>query len=1252
MNRKTFPEIATKKFLESEGLDYLHHVYLEKISSKFKRRSEVDFIVFHERGLLLLECKGGDRYERHVEEKNSKKLDVWTYFEGDQKLYSQKKSPYEQITDNLEDLRELLRNHDPRFNSICFARGVVFPDLKFSEGGVLTNSEEITFDKNTPSFSDFVSSCFDAEYSKKETNFYTKIDRDVQHFIEKTLFPEEPVDIEHPHEFREYSLRKIKKYLYGPSWDDISQSGISTYPGELYSTGRLHPFKKSDGDKYDEEDQDSSLDSNSSESKWGDSDDSTITEAYEVGDNETSDDVSRTHSIMSPSSMGLYFTAPLDINIEIIYGFSTYIKDSERNRWIRNPYFGKAVIELNKRDYKNISTHDNNIINIEIRSHIRDSMQHVGVYLVNKCDESHVYQVGLKVRLVDSNLLPQEPIIEDLADGSLFDDIKIYGVGKGVAANWNNEHNEIWSDYLPEYDVPKIESKTSDDSNLSIEFLADPKNNLSQKEYVDNLTHFSDNYYKHLISISKGELNKDQKSNIEKANIFLKRIERGIYYLSNSDDAFTSFKLMNLSILTMFARKSKYNGKTFYETNPNNQEPSWYAFQIAFCLAAIPGIVDPVNEKDDREIVDLIWFPTGGGKTESYLALLSFTIFIRRLRDNKNIGTTIIMRYTLRLLVQDQFSRLASLTIAMDYIRKIKFNNNELGSDQITLGYWVGQAASPPNIASANSVVAKCLRNKKSQLPFVLDRCPWCDDDLISLDPKDTMNPYSSVLLKQNNGKPSCLNSDCGYSLIEKTPLPILLWEEEILKNPPSIIIGTVDNFAKLSWHKYNTQNLFKFDNSGFKCSPPDLIIQDELHLISGPLGSLVGLYDQLLRSLCSVEHPVKIAVSSATISNAGQQISRLYGNRDHQIVPPPEIKWGDSFFMSINKDPNLSRKYLGVFNASQSPVVGSLNTAAALLQSSSFRSDITSAEDKAIDPYQTLVWYFNSIRELAYSISSRWNIESRVNYLSNTVDIFLGTKYRRKFEYANLQELTSRKSAPEIKNIKENLTNQFKQDYKAGDKKAVDVLFATNMISVGVDIERLGLMMVNGLPKTSSEYIQASSRVGRKHPGLVITSYNVNKSRDRSHYEYFRPMHEGLYRYVEPTSVTPFSAGARKKGLAGIFFAYLMHVIKIDNPSGFSSDDLNQARDWVVQIVQTVHPKEELEPLKKELDQIIEIYKDKQDEITDWGSMRGNDDSSKTSLMGTFSDSNKKDRRHIFDILTSLRNVDRDVSIEIFEDN
>ena len=1258
MSRYTFPEISTKKFLKKENLPYLHHVYLEKISSKFKRRSEIDFIVFHKRGLLLLESKGGDRYERSIkEQKDGKKLDVWTYYEGDKKLYSQNRSPFEQITENLEDLRDLLRKHDPKFNKICFAKGVVFPDLKLSDGGILTNSEEIAFDKNDTSFSNFIDRCFDAEYLKKEPNFYLKLDNETQKFIEKTLFPDEPIELEEPHEFRDYSLKKIKKYLYGPSWKNVNSEEISTYPGELYSTGRLHPFivNTEDIDAVDDGNKeiDNPTDHNEpAKSEWVDSDESTISNDHNSEEGEANNDVSRTHSIMNPSSMGLYFSVPLDIKIEIVYGFSIYEKDSDKRTWKREPYLGKKSIELNKQSYKNISTDNNEIINIEIRSHIRDSVQHVGIYLVNKSTDVHVYQVGLKVKIVNASLIPQEPIVEDLADGSLFDDINIYGVGKGVAANWNKDFDEIWSEYLPEYNVPKIESKSDEGVNLSIKFLSDPNNNLSQDAYSKNLLSFSKNYYDHLVSISGEQLSKEQKLNLEKANVFLDRINKGIHYLTTHDDAFKAFKLMNLSILTMFARKSKYNGKTFYETNPNEREPTWYAFQIAFCLAAIPGIVDPINEKNDREIVDLIWFPTGGGKTESYLALLSFTIFIRRLKDNKNIGTSVIMRYTLRLLVQDQFSRLASLTIAMDYIRKIKFDNIELGSEQITLGYWVGQAASPPNIAAVNSVVSQCISYKKNQLPFVLDRCPWCDDDLVTLDPNQSFNPYSKTLLKQNNGKPSCLNNDCGYSLIDKTPLPILLWEEEILKNPPSIIISTVDNFAKLSWNKYNTQNFFKYNNAGFECDPPDLIIQDELHLISGPLGSLVGLYDQLLTTLCSRIYPVKIAVSSATISNADQQISRLYENRDHQVIPPPEIKWGNSFFMSINDDPNLSRKYLGVFNASQSPVVGSLNTAAALLQSSSFRDDITTATNKAIDPYKTLVWYFNSIRELAYSISSRWNIESRVNYLSNTIDLALGSKYKRDFKYANLQELTSRKSAPEIKNIKENLTNKFKQDYDVGDKKAVDVLFATNMISVGVDIERLGLMMVNGLPKTSSEYIQASSRVGRKHPGLVITSYNVNKSRDRSHYEYFRPMHEGLYRYVEPTSVTPFSAGARKKGLAGIFFAYLMHSSPSDSPSSFTSDELNRARDWIIGVVERASPNEKLETLKKELNQIIKKYLNKQDEITDWGNMRGNDDSSKVSLMGTFTDSNKKDKRHIFDVLTSLRNVDRDVAIEIYEDN
>ena len=1242
-SRKTFPEISTMQLLEKAGLKYLHHVYLEDPSSKFKRRSEIDFIVFHPRGLLILESKGGDRYERTTEEKKGKRLDVWTYFEGDSKLYSQSKSPFDQVTENLEDFRRILREKDSKFNKICFARGVVFPDLKFSDAGILQNSPEITFDVESESFSEFIEGCFDAEYTKQEPDNYDQINDETQAFIESLLFPNEPKTFEQPHEFRDYSLSKIKNYLYGPAWDDPSQIKIDVYPGELYSTGILHSLKPIDDPtpvEFEEDDVD--------ESNFSESQDSNISKNHSTAEENTDNEYTNSHSIMRPSSAGIYFSIPQEASVEITYGYSLFSKD-ENNRWTRIHFTDKEVVKLNQKRFQPKKT-KNDFVTIEIRSHFRDSIQHVGIYLVNRSDDENIYQVGLKAKLLDCNLIPQEPIFDDLSDGNLFDAIKIYGSGKGVAVNWNSELNEIWTDFIPEYDVAKIESKSNNDSNLSIYYLADPESNLSQSEYINNLNIFVDSYSNHLADLVKNSLLDHQKENINRANEFCKRIKKGIHYLSEDQNAFDAFKLMNLSILTMFARKSKYQGENFYDTDPNEREPSWYAFQFAFCLAAIPGIIDPVSEKDDREIVDLIWFPTGGGKTESYLALLSFTILLRRLNNPQNVGTTIIMRYTLRLLVQDQFSRLASLTVAMDYIRKEKFLDHDLGDEQITLGYWVGRKASPKSIQEANAKVKQAIRNKANQLPFVLDRCPWCDEDLVSLLGSPTA--YASFSLDNHNGKPVCTNQDCGYSATDKSGLPVILWEDEILKNPPTIIIGTVDNFAKLAWHKYDTQNLFGTTRNGYDCSPPDLIIQDELHLISGPLGSLVGLYDQLLRTLCSKEHPVKIAVSTATISNADQQISRLYGNRSHQVVPPPEIQWGDSFFMSTNEDPKVSRKYLGVFNGSLSPVVSSINTASALLQSSAFRPDISKADDESIDPYKTLVWYFNSIRELAYSISSRWNIESRVNFLANSVDKYLGKKFRRRFEYANLQELTSRKTAPEIKNIKENLTTAYKQEYEKGDKRSVDVLFATNMISVGVDIPRLGLMMVNGLPKTSSEYIQASSRVGRKHPGLVITSYNINKSRDRSHYEYFRSMHEGLYRYVEPTSVTPFSAGARKKGLAGVFFAYLMHIHPTEDPTDFSPDEMNEAKKWIIDIVTQVHPEENIGVIDSEINQVIKAYKDNQDHITEWGNMVGNDDSTITSLMGTFSDSKKKSKRHVFDILTSLRNVDRDVSVRIFQED
>src|SRR5208282_3335764 len=118
------------------------------------------------------------------------------------------------------------------------------------------------------------------------------------------------------------------------------------------------------------------------------------------------------------------------------------------------------------------------------------------------------------------------------------------------------------------------------------------------------------------------------------------------------------------------------------------------------------------------------------------------------------------------------------------------------------------------------------------------------------------------------------------------------------------------------------------------------------------------------------------------------------------------------------------------------------------------------------------------------------------------------------------------------------------KMEERLESGKALDALLATNMISVGVDIQRFGLMLVTGQPKSSAEYIQATSRVGRQMPGLILTMFNWSRPRDLSHYERFRTFHSMMYRHVEAGSVTPYSARARDKGLHAAYVALVRLLI------------------------------------------------------------------------------------------------------------
>jgi hypothetical protein len=571
--------------------------------------------------------------------------------------------------------------------------------------------------------------------------------------------------------------------------------------------------------------------------------------------------------------------------------------------------------------------------------------------------------------------------------------------------------------------------------------------------------------------------------------------------------------------------------------NPPQRKGKWRPFQLAFILMNLKAIAR--RDSPDRAIVDLIWFPTGGGKTEAYLGLTAFTIFRRRLLGRDDAGTTVLMRYTLRLLTTQQFQRAASLICACELIRRK--NEETLGATRISIGLWVGQGVTPNKNSEAVAGVNSILRNGKPN-PFVILTCPWCGAEM---GPVAQGNSYAAKGYRMQAGKVVFRCEDPACNFRDTRGLPLLVVDEAIYEECPTLVIGTVDKFAMLPWHP-DARRLFGLGLTA-PVPPPDLIIQDELHLISGALGSMVGMYESTIDALCrhdvnGSQHPAKMVASTATICRAAQQVKSLYA-RETFLFPPQGLRTGDSFFAEegdLDRDgrPLLGRLYVGMFgSALSSHVTAQVRVMSALLQAPKCVS-VTTPDD--LDAYWTLMAYFNSLRELGHAATLiRADIREHLNAVWDRLGIRKplagsGAPDLRRFINRDL-ELTSRIQSSEITEVLQQLFNPFPGD---DERRPVDVCLATNMIQVGLDVPRLGLMTVVGQPKTTSEYIQATSRVGRDvhGPGLVVVVYNPAKPRDRSHFEHFLSYHQSIYRWVEPTSVTPFAVPVRERALHAQF--------------------------------------------------------------------------------------------------------------------
>jgi Helicase conserved C-terminal domain len=728
---------------------------------------------------------------------------------------------------------------------------------------------------------------------------------------------------------------------------------------------------------------------------------------------------------------------------------------------------------------------------------------------------------------------------------------------------------------------------------------------------------------------------------------------------------------------------------------------SWYPFQLAFILLNLPSVTDlkhPERSHPTQAVCDLLWFPTGGGKTEAYLGLAAYVLALRRLQPRlgglrADAGVAVLMRYTLRVLTLQQFQRASALICACEVLRRE--DSARWGDEPFRIGLWVGQATAPNRV----DIAAEALKNlhgdgwsRTGGRPDQLSSCPWCG---VAIEPGRDMRVET---LEQGRCRVLTFCGDglggCDFSQ-RKSPsegLPVITVDEEIYRRLPALLIATVDKFAQLPW-KGETQTLFgvvngRCERHGFRSPeladsdshpakgslpatrtverdqalrPPDLVIQDELHLISGPLGTMVGHYETAIDRLMTwdldgVAVRPKVVASTATIRRARQQIHHIF-LREVRVFPPPSLDAEDSFFARERplSDDDAGRLYLGVCAPGRRLKAVMIRVYVAFLAAG---QTLYQRYGAAADPWMTLVGYFNAMQELA---GMRRLCEDDIRTRLGKTDR-RGLAKRSLGPYS-IEELTSRLAAGDIPDRLDHLEQEFdpaeEQKRKSGRKGArrpIDVLLATSMISVGVDVQRLGLMVVAGQPKTSAEYIQATSRVGRSRPGVVCTVYNWARPRDLSHYERFEHYHATYYAQVEPLSVTPFSKRAMDRGLSALLVA-LVRLAGLDlNPNASAQllDRQNEvcraAVEEIVRRAGEVTSDSVTQDLVREmLEQRLDEWLARAGQAVKTGSLLGYDERRDSSTVGLL-DRPAPGDWHLFTVLNSLRDVEPTVGLVLQE--
>ena len=816
---------------------------------------------------------------------------------------------------------------------------------------------------------------------------------------------------------------------------------------------------------------------------------------------------------------------------------------------------------------------------------------------------------GVKITISSKHLLPygefqsiQNNDAETEQFNYIYRSIKDYGIGHICSVDWDDsgEVKRIWSEFMPEYDVPDVDPVPQKVSCLSDE---------SDKSIIDGLLLFASSYKDWIDELSDanypGQVEKIRQGCLDDYSRIVSNIQ-----LLKQPENMKCFRLMNTAMFMQLWHSRPENQDKFSLDNRGKRGVSidyykslpaevakgkgpaaWRSFQLAFILLNIDGIIrNPQDDNWDKrnKYVDLVWFPTGGGKTEAYLGIIAFCILNRRLVAHKNGtdggGTTAIMRYTLRLLATQQFQRATRLILSLEYIRS--WGIYDLGDEPISVGLYVGNDSLPNSESGLIDEANKWKEDSPSKIPLDRHRCPWCGGEL-EWEERKVGRKKERVFI-------------CKHTFCFRRGLPILLCDDYVYETPPTLLFGTIDKFAMIA-HKVAEDNdsdsrrLFVHNSL-----TPDLIIQDELHLLSGPLGSAAGLFECAIDQLCTrtvsingkaVKVRPKIISSTATTRNTELQIRALYG-REVNVFPKNGINYDDSFYAFYKRNPenpllfSSKRKYVGIMPTGRTAMYCQLRLASCFLAHRAIferdNHDIIGNADfiKAVDYYYTLVSYFNSKKDVGTTdaqFSSEFPKYTR-QILKRTIrpEYMLNCYYAYNESFSK-QELTGRLGGEEVVNalsaVQEKWDPENRDVHYVGEDAysgvtPPDFVLATNMISVGIDVSRFNCMIINSMPRNKAEYIQATSRVARDESGIVFTLHNPFRARDVSHYEKFREFHEKLYYYVEPISITPFS----RKSIERYLPLYLSTIVRHSQQWGLSTDaDVSSITPQVIEQIEAV---------------------------------------------------------------------------------